>query len=273
MPLFSRIIRQAVVSSEDVFRVPAGEEPRPANAESEAPEPEETGRGEGEETEEQPTQAELLAAQAEAARQEMEELSRRILKQAGDEAARITQAAQEKAEALRTAAQQEGYRDARTEKAQAIAERIEQVDHTLAQLAQRQEQFFADYTKQLETLAVNVAEKILADTVEADPTRMAKLVMQAVGSVKTEDWVTVEVSEQLPELVEYLKREYAETLSKRQLEFSPEDLPRDACIIQTAAGITDASIATQLGNLRELIRSGAVDKQSPAENESDFFGK
>ena len=255
--MFSRIIRQAVGASEDVFRVPAGEEPGPANAEPEdsQAEPGQAGPGEDEPAEEQPSQAELLAAQAEAARQEAEELSRRILKQAGDEAAKITQAAQEKAEALRTAAQQEGYRDARAEKAQAIAERIGQVDSALAQLARRQEEFFADYTKQLETLAVNVAEKILADTIEADPTRMAKLVMQAVGSVKTEDWVTVEVSEQLPELVEYLKREYAETLSRRQVEFSPEDLPKDACIIQTAAGITDASIATQLGNLRELIQS------------------
>lgn len=264
--MFDRIIRQAVVSCDDVFHVSAGEAPKDA---AESPGgadtgPETAGHGDtgpeeaAEEAAEEakPTQAEILAAQAEAAKQEMEELSRRILKQAGDEAARITQAAQEKAEALRAAAQQEGYRDARAEKSQEIAARIEQVDRTLAELSRRQEEFFAEYTKQLETLAVSVAEKILADTVETDPTRMAKLVMQAVGSVKTEDWVTVEVSEQLPELVEYLKREYAETLAKRQIEFSPEELPKGSCIIQTAAGITDASIATQLGNLRELIRNG-----------------
>lgn len=264
--MFDRIIRQAVVSCDDVFHVSAGEAPKEA---AESPGgadtgPETAGHGDpGPEEaagEAKPTQAEILAAQAEAAKQEMEELSRRILKKAGDEAARITQAAQEKAEALRAAAQQEGYRDARAEKSQAIAARIEQVDRTLAELSRRQEEFFAEYTKQLEALAVNVAEKILADTVETDPTRMAKLVMQAVGSVKTEDWVTVEVSEQLPELVEYLKREYAETLAKRQIEFSPEELPKGSCIIQTAAGITDASIATQLGNLRELIRNGTEEQ-------------
>lgn len=256
--MFDRVIKQAVLSADDVFRIPADEEPKHAAAGSGAgdEQPGEAERGEDAGREEpKPTQAEILAAQAKAAKQEMEELSRRILKKAGDEAAQITRAAQEKAEALRTAAQQEGYRDARAEKAQAIAERIEQVDRTLAQMARRQEAFFADYKKQLESLAVSVAEKILADTIEADPRRMAKLVMQAIGSVKTEDWVTVEVSEQLPELVEYLQQEYAETLSRRQIEFSPEDLPRDACIIQTAAGITDASIATQLGNLRELIQS------------------
>lgn len=256
--MFDRVIKQAVISSDDVFHIPADEETKRSDAGPEDPktEPDEAEHGEEEKSEERgPTQAEILAAQAEAKKQEMEELSRRILKKAGDEAARITKAAQEKAEALRTAAQQEGYRDARAEKAQAIAERIEQVDRTLARLAQRQEQFFADYSKQLESLAVSVAEKIMADTIEADPKRMAKLVMQAISSVKTEDWVTVEVSEQLPELVEYLQREYAGTLAKRQIEFSPEDLPKDACIIQTAAGITDASIATQLGNLRELIQS------------------
>lgn len=251
--MFDRVIKQAVVSSDGVFRIPADEDPKRFAGGPGGREPE---SGRGAQGGHQPTQDEALAAQAEAARQEREELSRRILKKAGDEAAQITRAAQEKAEALRAAAQKEGYRDARAEKAQAIAERIEQVDRTLAQMARRQEAFFADYAKQLESLAVSVAEKILADTVEADPKRMAKLVMQAISSVKTEDWVTVEVSEQLPELVEYLRREYAETLSRRQIEFSPEDLPKDACIIQTAAGITDASIATQLGNLRELIQSG-----------------
>lgn len=256
--MFDRVIKQAVVSSDDVFHIPADEEPkRPAaNAAGAKPEPDGAGEdADGAGKEQRPTQAEVLAAQAEAAKQEMEELSRRILKKAGDEAARITRAAQEKAEALRTAAQQEGYRDARAEKAEAIAEHLRQVDSTLAQLAERQQQFFADYRGQLESLAVSVAEKILADTIEEDPTRMAKLVMQAIASVKTEDWMTVEISERLPELAEYLRREYAETLAKRQIELSPEDLPKDACIIQTAAGITDASIATQLGNLRELIQS------------------
>ena len=256
--MFDPIIKQAVISPDDVFHIPADEEPKNPAAETNGQEPEPDGDECGTETEDRergPTQAEQLAAQAEAAKREMEELSRRILKKAGDEAAQITRAAQEKAEALRAAAQQEGYRDARAEKAQAIAGCIEQVDRTLAQLAGRQKEFFADYTKQLESLAVSVAEKILADTIEADPTRMAKLVMQAIGSVKTEDWVTVEVSEQLPELVEYLKREYAETLAKRQIELSPEDLPKDACIVQTTAGITDASIATQLGNLREMLQS------------------
>lgn len=273
--MFERIIKQAVVSSDDVFHIPADEEPKRPPAGRQDPEAVQSADGPDGDAPEREARgrAEQLAAEAEAARQEMEELSRRILKSAGDEAAKITQAAQEKAEALRAAAQAEGYRDARAEKEQELAEHIERVDRTLAELAERQERFFADYNRELESLAISVAEKILADAIEADPTRMAKLVMQAVGSAKTDDWVTVEVSDQLPGLVEYLKREYAETLSKRQIEFAQEDLPRGACVIQTAAGITDASIATQLGNLREMIQSGTVDKQSPAENESDFFGK
>ena len=270
--MFERIIKRAVVSSDDVFHIPADEEPKRSPAGQPDPEPgqPEAEPDEDERGDEPQKQADALAAEAEATRQEMEELSRRILKNAGDESAKITQSAQEKAEALRAAAQQEGYRDARTEKERELAERIARVDAILAELTERQNQFFANYNRELESLAISVAEKILADTIEADPTRMAKLVMQAVGSVKTDDWVTVEISDQLPGLAEYLKREYAETLAGRRIEFAREELPKDACVIQTAAGVTDASIATQLGNLRERIQSGAVDKQSPAENESDF---
>lgn len=258
--MFDRIIKQVWVEpSDDVYHVPAGEEPharrrprgdapgadggqRPDGVPGEG-----DGDGEG--------AAEKAAAALAAKQQEVEELSKRILKTAGDEAAKITQAAQEKAEALREAARRDGYRDAREEKAREISGSLARVEQVLAELNDRQDQFFAAYEQELESLAIAVAEKILAHAVERDPAQMADLVMQAVGSVKTDDWITVELSDQLPELAGYLQKEYAEYLDRRQIELAMEDAPKGTCIVQTPTGITDASIATQLGNLRDLIKT------------------
>lgn len=258
-----RVIKQAYIEpSDDVFHVPADEEPharRPGGPEDggETAEP----GPDGEEAPQEPDTASRIAQQAaaaaQAAREELEELSRRILKTAGDEAAKIKQSAQEKAETLRENAKREGYRDAQAEKAQQIEQSLARVDRMLAELNERQERFFAEYERELESLAVNVAEKILAHAIERDPTQMAELVMQAVGSVKTDDWITVEISDQMPELIEHLQQDYSEYLNRRQIEFSLEDAQKGTCVIQTSTGITDASIATQLGNLRSLIRTQA----------------
>ncbi len=248
----NRVIKQTLVApSNDVFHVPAEGGLNPFTGQESAGQSEQDAA-----LREALQKRDAALREAEAAKQETEELSRRILRSANAEAEKITRTAHEKAEALRTASRQEGYAEALRAKADEIDACIRRVDRVLAEMSERQSRFFADYDAELESLAVNVAEKILARRVEEDPTQMAELVMQAVGTVRTDDWITVELSDQLPELVGYLQKEYAAYLSKRQVEFSTEDMPKGACLIQTATGVTDASIATQLGNLRELMKMG-----------------
>lgn len=246
----NRVIRQVVVAPpDDVFRVTPEDHPP-------------------EHSEEQDTAAAALAEQKaelahevqkaqeakEAAKQEAEELSKRILRTANTEAEKITRAAQEKAGAIRAAAQQEGYAEALKRREKEIHERLMRVDRILTEMTERQSRFFADYNKELESLALSVAEKIMAHRIEHDPKEMTDLVLQAVASVRTEDWVTVEVSDQLPELVRHLQDDYSEYLEKRQAEIAAQDMPKGSCVVQTSTGVTDASIATQLGNLRELMK-------------------
>lgn len=247
------LYRQVVFAPpDDVFRVTPEDHPKEHSSEEDAVAREEAAR------KARWAREDREAAEArEAARQESEELSHRILRSANAEAENITRAAQEKAAAMRAAAQQEGYSTALSQKADQISQRIARVDQILKDMSERQEKFFADYNRELQDLALNVAEKIMAHHIEVDPTQMADLLLQAVGSVRTDDWITVEVSEELPELVRYLQQDYAEYLEKRQIELSALEAPKGTCVVQTSTGVTDASIATQLGNLRELMQMQA----------------
>lgn len=262
MPSLARVIKQAeTVSVGGIFQIPGAEavEPEREEQEEESKEmadflPEQnTEKADAEET--PADTAEEKTALEIQARREIEELSKRILKSVDAQAAQILQEAQEKAEKLRVQAQREGYGKALEQKAKELDKCIKEIDCKLEELAERQKQFFQAYTQELQDLAIDVAEKIMAHSIEADPMKMADLVMQAVASVKTQDWVTVEISDRLPELGEYLKKEYAEYLNSRRIEFVPQDAPEGTCVIQTSTGITDASIATQLGNLRSLIKA------------------
>ncbi len=242
---------------DDVFRVTPEDHPKPHNDEEDAIQREEAAR------KARWAREDKEAAEArEAARQESEELSHRILRTANAEAEKITRAAQEKAEAMRTAAQQEGYNTALSQKSEQIAQRLTRVDQILKEMSERQQRFFADYNRELEELSLSVAEKIMAHKIEMDPKEMADLLLQAVGSVRTDDWITIEVSEELPGLVQFLQEDYAEYLEKRQIELSAVEAPKGTCVVQTSTGVTDASIATQLGNLRELMRMQNPDASS-----------
>lgn len=261
-----RIIKQVVViDPEDVVRIPGLEEPGPALAPA-GPEGEPAGGADEESPPAPPSEEEQALArriaQAEAAelaaakrQQELEETSQRILKNANEQSQQILAAAQEKAAALCAEAREQAYSDALEQKAAELSGALDAVNALMEELSARQKRYFREYGEQLEELAVTVAEKLLAHTIETDPAQMADLVMQAVTSLKTEDWITVELSDQMSGLVEQIQTQYANYLSRRPVEFIEKDHPRDTCVVQTPTGITDASIATQLGNLRRMLQS------------------
>ncbi len=259
--MFDRIIKQVtVVDPDDVVHIPGEEEPRtPARRRADGKEP-----AGGDDLPDEPTGEELRLARriaeaqaaekaAERRKEEMEQLSERILKSANEQSNQILADARQQAEALRAEAREQGYAEALNQTGGELRQTIDAVNDLMDQLSRRQQKFFEEYSDELEDLAITVAEKLLARTIEADHTQMADLVMQAVMSLKTDGWITVELSDKMTGLMEHIQQQYAAYLSRRPVEFTAKELPAGSCTVQTATGITDASIATQLGNLRGML--------------------
>lgn len=261
--MYNRVIKQAVVEDpDDVFRIPGVEEPRPARGRAPgggAGNGQSPGKQPPEPTEEELALAERLAKAEAAVKaaerrvQELEHTAERILKNANEQSAQILAAAKEQAAALCAQAREQGYTEALEQHSEAMKAALDGADALMEELSARQQRYFKEYGEQLEDLAITVAEKLLAHTIEADPGQMADLVMQAVTSLKTEDWITVELSDQMSGLIEQIQTRYAAYLARRPVEFAAKETPPGSCVVQTATGITDASIATQLGNLRRMI--------------------
>ncbi len=79
---------------------------------------------------------------------------------------------------------------------------------------------------------------------------MVPLVREAVSTVKNADWISVEVSDQLPGLVEKLKQEFA---AWKSIQVSGIGLPVDGCFVNTPDGVVEASASVQLENLKILF--------------------
>lgn len=185
------------------------------------------------------------------AKQEAQRVSEELLKQAHSQRDAILKQAGEDAAQIRENAYQEGLEKGRLEKQEAIQQAIDNTNRTIQQIKLENIQFMHLYEEELKNLAVDIASRILAKQIKSDDQELGELVKQAVNSVKDADWITVEISERMPGLLSYLQSE----LKKNQtdVEIAAKDLPEDACILKTSDGNIDASVSTQLRNVREYF--------------------
>lgn len=184
-----------------------------------------------------------------------EEISRKILQSAREERQKILDNAQAEAQRLREQACEEGRSSAREAKRQDIEACLSQLNALMDELQQEQQAFLRQYEDGLSSLALDIAEKIIGNSIREHPNEMLELVQKAVSSVKNVDWISVNVSEKMPALVEQLKKELPSWTDAQHTDVVASDLPVDSCVIHTPNGVVDASVSTQIGNLKSLFQN------------------
>lgn len=130
---------------------------------------------------------------------------------------------------------------------------IQQLEHTVARIEGRQEEFFASCEQDLKWLALEIAQKVLNDKITEDELALAPLVAAAVAKQKNTPWLTVEISEDSPQLISTLKAELEKGDDGTSITINSVSAPAGTCRMQTAEGFIDASVYRQLDNLREYF--------------------
>lgn len=198
---------------------------------------------------------EMFRLRIEAMRQKAEETSGRILRHAGEEREHILQEAKAQAEEIRRQAYEEAYQAAVTEKSQQISNMLGTVEELIQQLALQQHQYFIRFEKALPDLALEIAAKVTEHAIQADPLVLEPMVQRAVAQVKNAEWLEVRISRRLPELAQELKQELREWTDARHIEAISDQNELGACIVHTPQGIIDASVSTQLENLKKRLHA------------------
>ena len=127
----------------------------------------------------------------------------------------------------------------------------------LNQLAQQQRQYFIRYEKALPDLALEIAGKVMEHAIQTDPLVLEPLVQRAVAQVKNAEWLEVQISQQLPELAQELRKELQEWTDARHVEVTTDQNELGACVVHTPQGIIDASVSTLLDNLNKRLHTPA----------------
>lgn len=184
-------------------------------------------------------------SEEEAATREEEQLTR-------SECERMLAEAHAEAERIRAEAQQQGYRDAYNEASGRAEQCMQDVYEQLDDMQNRQHEYFVTYERELKHLALEIAQKVLMNTIREDDQAMHELVRSAVLSIKGADWITVELSDQLVALVDTLKQEFAQ--AGKTVDFVPQrGAEPDTCTVRSTHGVMDISVSEQIGNLKTIF--------------------
>lgn len=196
---------------------------------------------------------------------QLEQLRDQIIAQATSESARLIEEGHAKAQAEyqaavarateqierdRQAACAQGKQQALEQATQEIADCICNIAQTLARLESAQAGFFTGYEQDLKWMALEIAQKILLDTITADDTQLVPLVLAAVNSASSAPWMSVEISEHMTGLLTQLQQKLQESPVGTKVNIRLIDAPPDTCIIETPDKFFDASITQQLENLK-----------------------
>ncbi len=178
-----------------------------------------------------------------------------IMREAEEAKSRILAEAQEQAEIIKAESRERGYAEGADAKKDEIFERISEIEGNIKSLYDAQEEYFDEYANELKLLAIEVAEKVIAQKLSDDPKTIIPLVKSAVKSIRDVSWIKVEISDKMKANAQELERMLVDLKPNQNVEI---ELRRGAdegtCVVHTAEGVTVASVATQLENITEYFK-------------------
>ncbi|UCZ51726.1 flagellar assembly protein FliH [Bacillus shivajii] len=174
----------------------------------------------------------------------------------------IAKEAEVRFEKAKQAGEKEGYEAGLIKGKQAYDQKIVEAQKIIDQAKQDYISKIGDSQSDMLDLSLNIAEKIIGKTIDEDPDAFLQLVKEAVTEVREQEEVKIYVPPNCYERTLKNKREIKEiALNTRQLYIYPDaSINEDSCIIETPFGKIDASIDSQLTEMKtalhELLKSG-----------------
>lgn len=234
-----------LISSDAVVKIPDASPPTPLPIV-----PQMFVKGEELQQQTEPAFERLQNILGEGAVERANDVAQKILQRARTEREEILEKAQTDAQRIREEAHKAAYQQALNEKYLEISSCLSEVDQLMSMLQEQQQSFLKQYEEGLLSLALDITKKVLGTSIHEHEELMLPLVKDAVSSVKNADWISVQISERLPNLIELLRKELVQRQDLSHVELTATDLPEDGCVISTPDGIIDATASVQLENLK-----------------------
>jgi len=187
---------------------------------------------------------------------------------------RARQEIQQELEELRQAAQREGYergfaqgiadavQEGKAQREQMAADQSKAIENFLEAAAIARDRVLDESREELKSLALAIAEKVIRISLRSSEDILRRMVEAAIEKHKRCEWAHIYIADcdvrgsvnTIPELTAALRG-----ISSRVRVIPMVDDESGTCIIEMPDEILDASVSTQLGNIREVLENASVD--------------
>lgn len=162
--------------------------------------------------------------------------------------------AQQEVEMMKLQAQEEGRREGYAAVAGEVNEVAGRVEDAIATFEGERSGFEKEYEEELKWMALEIASKVLVKKVSEDDAEMLEMVDKAVQGLRNEAWIRVDVAQDMVHLIDRLSQLYG---SESNIQVQPVPTEQGHVTIESPSGVVDASLHTQLQNLKEYFQKAA----------------
>ena len=195
-----------------------------------------------------------------------------ILNQAREEAEALLNQAREQAqseiEEIRAGARDEGYRDGYAQGiAKAMDDAVRDREETAARMEQdvkaflqkaslAREELILQSRDELVELCLSIAEKVVRVSLKSSSEVIVRMIQTATERMRRQEWVHIYISGCDTRQVAKISPALTSTLGalSQHIKVVPmEDDESGTCIVETPEEIVDASVSTQMSNIRDVL--------------------
>lgn len=193
--------------------------------------------------------------------EDLQEAAQDIIRQAKQTSESIILEAYDQADTIRAKAKSDGYeegiRRAAEEYESKLLERIAELDELRQQYLSEKHNLFASSEREMIDIVLSAMDKVFHSRAENDESVVESLVSGCINQVTRTERIVIRICE-----TDYLQaisakhRLLAGNERVEDLEFRVDpSLSKGSCVIETSAGVIDASVDVQLSEIKRLFDS------------------
>lgn len=133
---------------------------------------------------------------------------------------------------------------------------VKEINDMIQMIEKQKENIMSMYESEIGKLSIDIAEKIMRQKIELKDNAICKIIESVIKDYKNVEWVKIYISDKdeinIIEADKSLIKELKKISNDVKIEVK-NGLNEGSCIIETPDSIVDASIDTQLNNLKEIL--------------------
>ena len=201
------------------------------------------------------------------------EAARRLIEEARRNADEILREAREQAEILREQAYKEGreqgasdgFQQAYEEHRQTLNKELRGLQRNIADVVQsvtREKEYIMEkYVDELKDLVLVIAEKIIQTSIHSSGEIIKRMILSATDKMKKRQWVKIYITKCNTGISMEADEEFLESLSHLSENVKiimMDNSEEGTCIIELPDEIVDASVSTQLENIKDVLNNARL---------------